>query len=238
MIAPGGLEQLIAKQGVAEQVTQRVLGLIQAGVLKPGDRLPAERELAAQLGVGRPSLREALRALSLLGVLDIRQGDGVRVAVLSPERLLQPLHFLVSLEADNLDMLFEARAVLEAGLTRLAAEHLSDTDLAQLKCYVAEGETVLDDPEAFLELDIAFHKVITDAASNTLLKQIVQSLSVLTRASRSLTVNLPGVRERSHEDHTAIYQALEARDAEAAGRAMQRHLERVKKAYDRQKEAL
>lgn len=231
-----GLDLPVAKKGVAEQVTQRVLALIQSGVLKPGDRLPAERELAAQLGVGRPSLREALRALSLLGVLDIRQGDGVRVAALSPERLLQPLHFLVSLEADNLDMLFEARAVLEAGLTRLAAEHLSETDLEQLKHYVDQGETVLDDPEAFLELDVAFHKVITEAAGNALLRQIVQSLGVLTRASRSLTVNLPGVRVRSHEDHTAIYQALFARDVEAAGRAMQRHLEQVQGAYNRQKE--
>lgn len=235
-MAPDGLDQPVAKQGVAEQVTQRVLALIQSGVLKPGDRLPAERELAVQLGVGRPSLREALRALSLLGVLDIRQGDGVRVAALSPERLLQPLHFLVSLEADNLDMLFEARAVLEAGLTRLATEHLSETDLEQLKRYVDQGETVLNDPEAFLELDVAFHKVITEAAGNTLLRQIVQSLGVLTRASRSLTVNLPGVRGRSHEDHTAIYQALFARDAEAAGCAMQRHLEQVQGAYHRQKE--
>ncbi len=115
----------IKRQPVAELVAAQLLALVQSGSLKSGQQLPPERELATTLEVSRPSLREALRALSLLGVLTIRQGGGVFVSSLDPESLLAPLHFFVSLEVKNVEDLFEARIIIEAEVTRIAAIKMS-----------------------------------------------------------------------------------------------------------------
>ena len=105
------LKTPITRTAIPDMVVNRILDLIREGVLKPGQKLPPERELAVNIGVGRPSLREALRALSLLGVVDIRQGEGVFVSNLSAESLLAPLHFFVSLDPEHLNDLFKAQDV-------------------------------------------------------------------------------------------------------------------------------
>ena len=221
----------INRQPVAEQVARQLLALVQSGNLKPGQQLPPERELAATLEVSRPSLREALRALSLLGVLRIRQGGGVYVSALDPESLLAPLHFFVSLNAQNLEDLFDARLVIESEITRIAAEKITPENLAVLRQCVDFESDELEDEDKFIESDVKFHKVLFDSVDNAFLQRFATSLHVLGKASREITGHIPGVVEQSLNDHKAILAAIEAGDPDAAAKAMKAHLSNVRDAY-------
>jgi GntR family transcriptional regulator, transcriptional repressor for pyruvate dehydrogenase complex len=147
----------IARQTNAEQVVQRILGLIQAGILVAGQQLPAERELASNLGVSRPTLREALRALSLMGALNIRQGGGVFVSALTSQDLLAPLDFYFNLENQRLETLFEAQIMLESEVARMAASKMTDALIEQLESCLKGTEPVLDALLAWFEMDTQFH---------------------------------------------------------------------------------
>ena len=221
----------IIRQPVAEQVARQLLALVQSGNLKPGEQLPPERELAATMGVSRPSLREALRALSLLGVLRIRQGGGVYVSSLDPESLLAPLHFFISLNARNVEDLFEARLVIESEITRIAAEKINPESLAIMRDCVEFESSELDDEEKFIESDVKFHKVLFESVDNSFLQQFATSLHILGKASREITGHIPGVVEQSLEDHKHILQAIEAGDGDAAATAMKQHLNNVRDAF-------
>jgi len=206
--------------------------------LKAHEKLPSERELASALGVSRPTLREALRALSVLGVLDIRQGGGVFVSSLSTEILLAPLNFFFRLEPQRLDALFEARSVVESGITGLAAGRAGEEGLERLKDCVARGHKSLDNPDDFLTVDVEFHGLIVRAAASPFLERVAESLYALGHASREITVQVPGVVHQSHADHEDILRALVVRDAERASEAMQRHLKNVQEAYHRHKDTM
>ena len=223
----------VKRQPIAEQVVQQLLSLILAGSLKPGEQLPPERELAQTLEVSRPSLREALRALSLLGVVNIRQGGGAFVSSLNPEELLGPIHFFVSLDEHNLQALFEARILIESGLAALAATRITDEEISRLRACVELDEDALSDPEQFAKLDAEFHWIICKAANNSFLERVATSVQVLGRASRGITSHLPGVLEQSLRDHKRIVTALAARDSEQAATAMKSHLWNVRDAYNR-----
>jgi len=221
----------IDRQPVAEQVARQLLALVQAGSLQPGQKLPPERELAATLQVSRPSLREALRALSLLGVLRIKQGGGVYISSLDPESLLAPLHFFISLDAQNLESLFEARLVVESENARIAAEKISEENLERLKkCVVFEAHE-LDDEDKFIQSDVEFHKILNESVDNAFLQKFATSLHILGKASREITGHIPGVIEQSLKDHEAIVAAVEARDGDAAAAAMKTHLINVREAF-------
>lgn len=224
----------ITRLPVAEQVAQQLLGLIQSGNLKPGQQLPPERELATILDVSRPSVREALRALSLLGVVTIRQGGGVFVSSLEPELLLGPLHFFVSLDDHNMEALFEARILIESEIARLAAGRISEDQVTFLKGLVADEPILVNDPQKFIDADVKFHRAICTAADNSFLVRVATSLHVLGEASRQITGFIPGVLKRSLADHRRILKALEAGDGNAAAEAMKMHLKNVQKAYQSQ----
>ncbi|MBE9539048.1 MAG: FadR family transcriptional regulator [Proteobacteria bacterium] len=223
----------IERVPVGEQVARQLLALVQNGSLEPGQKLPPERELSTMLKVSRPSLREALRALSLLGVLNIRQGGGVYVSALDPESLLAPLHFFVSLNDKNLDDLFEARLVIEAENARIAAEKISDEDIARLKKCVDFEAHELNDQDKFIQSDVEFHNIINQSVDNAFLNRFATSLHILGKASREITGHIPGVIEQSLKDHEAIVAAIDARDGEAAAKAMKTHLVNVREALKR-----
>ncbi len=221
----------IKRQPVAELVATQLLALVQSGSLKPGQQLPPERELATTLEVSRPSLREALRALSLLGVLTIRQGGGVFVSSLDPESLLAPLHFFVSLDVKNVEDLFEARIIIEAEVARIAAIKMSEENLAALKKCVDFEVHELADEDEFIASDVRFHKLLFESVDNVFMQRFATSLHVLGKASRELTGHIPGVLQQSLHDHERIVSAIELRDADAAADAMKIHLENVRKAF-------
>lgn len=221
----------ISREPVAEKIAQQLLGLIQSGNLKAGQQLPPERELAHALGVSRASLREAVRALSLLGVLNTERGGGVTVSALDPESLLGPLHFYISLNERNIDALFEARVMIESGVAALAATRMTEEAIDRLRSCVRVDEQALSDPNRFIEADVEFHWTIFETAGNPLLERVAKSLQVLGRASRAITAHIPGVLERSITDHELIIDALVRGDADAAALAMTQHLRNVHSAY-------
>jgi len=221
----------IIQKSIAEQVAQRLLGMIRAGELKPEQQLPPERELATMLGVGRPAVREAIRGLALLGLLRIRQGEGTFVGSLNTRELLEPLEMIIELNAGTLEALFDARLIIEAGVAALAASRISDTELQRLNCNIDGEARLLNDPEAFAAADMAFHEALIEACDNPFLQSIAGSLYILGKKSRSMTSRITAIPERSMQDHRAILHALNARDAQGAAAAMHAHLSHVREAY-------
>jgi GntR family transcriptional repressor for pyruvate dehydrogenase complex len=219
------------QQTVAEAISAEILDLLRQKELKPGDKLPPERELAELLGVSRPSLREALRALSIMKVVEVRQGDGTYVSALKPEELVEHLEFVFMLDDSTTLQLFEARKIVESGNAALAAERISDEELAALHACLEKSERSVHDPEAFLQADIELHEIITRAARNPVLERFMASIKTLGRASRHRTSRMPGVTKMVVLHHRQIVAALELRDPAATSAAMLQHLEYVEQMY-------
>ncbi|MEX1018878.1 MAG: FadR/GntR family transcriptional regulator, partial [Litorilinea sp.] len=217
------------KSAIAEAIVESLLSLIRERELRPGDKLPAERELAAMMQVSRPSLREALRALAIMNVIEIRQGDGTYVSSLKPELLMSHLDFVFSLTDSAFLELFQARKVLEPGIVAMAAERVTDAEIVALEECVHRSIALVDDHPAFLEADVEMHELIAKAAKNSILAQFMASISQLGKVSRRRTVALPGVTRQSVQDHTAIVEALKQRDPAAARAAMLHHLRNVER---------
>jgi GntR family transcriptional repressor for pyruvate dehydrogenase complex len=215
------------RDALPDQIASRVIGLITERRLEPGDRLPPERELAGAMGVSRSSLREALRALSMLGVTEMRQGDGTYLTALDPAALMRPFGLVLSLDDGALTELFEARRLIEPGLAALAAERIDDAKLAALRRCIEDAAG--GDDDAFMRADLELHGLIARAASNSILSRVIESVGGLGVASRRRTNTLPGMRQQSTADHEEIVAALEARDAARAAAAMLRHLENVER---------
>lgn len=205
-------------------VIEGIKGMLTRGELKPGSRLPIEKDLATILGVSRGSLREGVRALATLGVLETRQGDGTYVTALDPRTLLSPLGFLADLQqpAHAADLL-AVRRVLETESASLAATRLTDDQLAELDGILAVVDGILEsepdmDLEAFIHADTEFHRLIARASGNPPLAALIETLVGRTfraRLWRAITQR-QSVRDTQAE-HRAILDELVRRDA---GRAM------------------
>ena len=217
----------IGRKAVSELVIQRILDLVSSGQLSSGDRLPPERELAAQLNVSRPTVREALRALSILGVLEIRHGGGVYISSLDATELLNPLDFFISLNAANLVAVFDARIHYEPMIAAIAAEQLDDGAIQHLQDLVDEQSAHPDDAELFHNTDAEFHKILIEASGNIFLSRIGKMLQVLGDQARKQFQKRKSIRARSIRDHQAIMTALHVRDHEAAANAMRQHMVNV-----------
>jgi GntR family transcriptional repressor for pyruvate dehydrogenase complex len=208
-----------------DQAIAKLKELISSGEFTAGSRLPTERELTQRFGVSRSSLREAMRALALVGVLESRVGDGTYVTTLEPELLLTGVGFvsdLVSIE--SLIEIHQIRRLLEPEATRLATPRLTDEDFEQLAECLARMERA-DDVSAFIEADAAFHKIILDACGNATLASLIENLSSGTMRARlwhSLIAR--GATEATLESHVNIYNALLARDGARAAAADLMHL--------------
>jgi GntR family transcriptional repressor for pyruvate dehydrogenase complex len=217
----------LGRKPAAERVADRLLHLVRTGNLRAGDKLPHETELARALQVSRPVVREALRGLAMMGVVQTHQGDGCYVTDLTPARLLGPLSFAISLEDYTIQTLFQARFVVDVSLAGFAAAHATEVQLGRLDDLVATGFTLVGDPVAFRVMDVAFHDAVNDAASNPFLAKVGSALYQLAIDLRRIACEMPGVLEQSARDHAAIAAAIGTRDAAAAEAAMRRHLSRI-----------
>lgn len=217
----------IRRNLVAGEAIDTIKQMIVRGELRAGQRLPSERDLAVQLGVSRPSLREAIRALIALNILESRHGEGTFISSLKPELLSEPIDFVLQVNDDALLALFEARRVLEAGVAALAAENATDLELSELEDFVKHGREKLRDPELFIEHDIEFHARVREAARSPVLASLLSSVNALSLASRRRTAQDPSTRARAAADHKAMVKALKARDARRAHDLMVAHLEHV-----------
>ncbi|MEW1866129.1 FadR/GntR family transcriptional regulator, partial [Streptomyces sp. NPDC088194] len=202
---------------VTDEAIEKIKDMIVSGALRPGDRLPKESELAAELGLSRNSLREAVRALSLIRILDVRQGDGTYVTSLDPQLLLEALSFVVDFHRDDTVLEFLAvRRILEPAATAMAAVRITPEALDVLEGKLdALGPT--PSVEQLVASDLDFHRGIVQGSGNSVLCSLLDGLSGPTtraRVWRGLTQE-DAVSRTLHE-HRAILAALRDRDAEAA----------------------
>lgn len=200
-----------------DQAIDRITELIASGRWGPGDRLPREAELAAQLGLSRSSLREAVRALSLVRVLDVRQGDGTYVTSLEPALLIDSMGFITQLVKDHtLIELFEVRRLLEPAAAALAAVRIDDAGRQALRDEL-DRMYAATTVEELVEADAAFHRVITRAARNSVLASLLETLSTRTMSARLWRARTaPDVLDATRAEHTRIYEAVAACDPELA----------------------
>ncbi|MER6915707.1 FadR/GntR family transcriptional regulator [Streptomyces sp. NPDC000594] len=202
---------------VTDEAIEKIKGMIVTGALRPGDRLPKESELAAELGLSRNSLREAVRALSLIRILDVRQGDGTYVTSLDPQLLLEALSFVVDFHRDDTVLEFLAvRRILEPAATAMAADRIAEAELDALG---AQLDALGADPsvEELVAADLEFHRRIVQASGNSVLCSLLDGLSGPTtraRVWRGLTQE--SAVSRTILEHRAILAALRDRDGEAA----------------------
>jgi DNA-binding FadR family transcriptional regulator len=208
------------RASVTDDAIDKIRELIVSGRWGPGDRLPRESELAAQLGLSRNSLREAVRALALVRVLEVRQGDGTYVSSLEPDLLLESTRFATHLlRGSTVLELFEVRRMLEPAAAALAAVRITDEGLSDLRLQLDRmfaAETV----EELVEADVAFHAVVAKAAGNAILSSLLDSLAARTMRAR-LWRGMTDAQalESTLAEHRRIHQAIEARDPDLA-RAM------------------
>ena len=217
----------IQRESVAEQVARRILDLVVARHLRPGDQLPPERDLAESLGVSRPSVREAIKGLAILGVVRSRQGGGHVVSALDAEALLGPIRFFVSLEPSNIRALYDARSLIESDVARRAAVNLSDAELDRLDDLVQDQTAGIFDAETFRRSDRRFHEALWTGCGNPFLRRIGESLFELGLEVRDKAYETDGVRAQSWRDHRRLLDALQARDPEAAAWAAAAHMQNV-----------
>jgi GntR family transcriptional regulator, transcriptional repressor for pyruvate dehydrogenase complex len=202
---------------VTQQAIDEIKGMIISGELRPGDRLPKEADLAARLGLSRNSLREAVRALTLIRILETRQGDGTYVTSLEPDILLETISFVADFHQDRtLLHVLEVRRMLESSATALAAQHATDGELEALAAIVSEMDAC-ETVEAFVENDLAFHRTIAVASRNPVLASLLDSFSSRTSRARVWRgVTQSGAIEQTKAEHRAIYEALAHRRVDVA----------------------
>jgi GntR family transcriptional repressor for pyruvate dehydrogenase complex len=220
-------EEIVEEFIVQEDVTMKLLtsfkDLIGSGALSPGCKLPPERKLAQQFGISRPSLRQALKVLNIMGVLSQKVGDGTYLNQDASMILKEPLEFLLLLDGISHHELFEARLMVEPELAARAAERATSADLATLHRTIASVAKCANDQNSFIEHDVVFHGAIARAAGNRIFQMLFSVihralLKSVARTSRFVDI------EHTVSLHRAIYSAIYNRRPEAARQAMRNHL--------------
>jgi len=210
-----------------QDVVEDVQRLILDGGLRPGDRLPAEKELASELGVSRGSLREGVRALVVLGILEARHGDGTYVTDLDPATLLAPVAFLADLPGNHAP-LHAVRATLETEAAGLAAMHLTDGHVARARAALDDMSRALVAPRAepsrLAAADLAFHRAVADASGNPVLAALLDVLAGEGPRRRVWDEMYDLAGDRTFEEHDAILAAITARDPDRARLRMAMHM--------------
>ena len=227
--APTAIDELhaVRKNRRYEQVAEQIQQLIARGVLKPGDRLPAERELAAKFGVGRGSIRDAIRTLEIMGVVEPRHGHGTVVRELSAESLVVPLASVLSQKRELVAELLDVRRMIEPALAARAAENATEQEIAHMQEILDRQREKMRRGEPTIEEDSEFHYAIAVAARNTVILRVLDVLMDLLRESRTRSLQVPGRLERSIAGHRRVLEAIKRRDAAAAERAVRTHLEEI-----------
>jgi GntR family transcriptional repressor for pyruvate dehydrogenase complex len=217
-----------APSTVARYVTEQVLSLIEREELGRGDRLPSVQALARRLSVAAPTVRESLRQLQALGVIELRHGSGVYVRD-AQRRVLLANPFPGQLETRTIFDLLEARLLIEPHLTALTAVLASDDELAELGVALDQAGEQLEGPDEVLHgLNMSFHRGVARLSRSSILSQAIESIIDVYAAEQMVILRLYGDRRRDHEQHLGIFDALRGRDAEQASELMRLHIEGVR----------
>lgn len=202
---------------VTSQAIQEIRAMVESGELQPGDRLPPEQELADHLGISRGSLREAVRALSQIQILDVRRGDGTYVASLAPSELLSSLSLVMEvLQARGQEEVVEVRRLLLPPAMALAAQRATDEQIAELREIVDRGDEATD-PDEIVDLHHRFQSVLARSTGNETLAAILDALQIRgAKARRTWLFAEPGNQSRGVAHERVLLDAIERRDVEMA----------------------
>jgi DNA-binding FadR family transcriptional regulator len=219
----------IAKRTVKDQISDKLAYMIHSGLLRVGDELPSERELASTLGVSRETVRAAIGVLQARRMIEINQGARTRVLGTGPFPLHESVSTLGNLRERSFGEVAEARAAVEVQVIWLAAQRIGANELARLANLVRDQEAMLDDPVRFQISDRVFHTTLYGACGNALLVDVVSDFYDYALEFRRRALQRPGAIAHSVAEHRAIVAALKTRKPEAAVAAAQKHLEQVRK---------
>ena len=216
-----------------EQVAEQIQRLIASGALSPGDRLPPERELAAKFGVGRSSLRDAIRTLEVMGIVESRHGSGTVVRDLSTDSLVVPLASVLAHKRELVAELLDVRRMIEPALAARAAANATEEELSRLEDILQRQAEKVRRGEPSIEEDSEFHYTIALAARNSVVLRVLDVLMDLLRESRARSLQVPGRTKRSCAGHQRILWAIKRRDGPAAEAAVRKHLKEIEEVVTR-----
>lgn len=227
-------EEPIRPRKLHEQVAERLQTMILERQLLPGDKLPSERELQAAFGIGRPAVREALLLLERSGLIALRSGSPATVVSADPGAIIREMsvaveHFLA--DPKGVRELQAARRMLECNLAREAAKMRGDEALSRMRGLLARSRECLDDAKAFEVLDLEFHFSVVQIAGSRVFDVVFEAMNQWLIEQRTITLSLPGQTDVALAHHTAVYEAVAARDPDAAENAMRSHLENVETVF-------
>ncbi len=214
----------IARATLPQEIVKALTDLIMKGAWKPGDMIPSEKELALRFQVGRSTIREAVKSLAVLGVLEARAGEGSFVREATSELLSGAFRWGLLLGERNLDDLVDVRVLVEVECTRRAAEDGGAETRDQLRASLMDMRASGTDHEAFMESDTRFHLAIAQAARNPIFENIGATIQSMVRIWYPKTYYIPETKGRTIEEHLAIADAIERHDVPAAAEAMRSHL--------------
>ena len=218
----------IQQKRIYEEISARLQTLVQSDNLKPGDRLPPERQLATMFGVSRNSVREAIKSLEQQGLLISRPGAGTYIVLDAQENLAKAMGDAFALARHRLEDIFELRLLLEPQIAHLAAQRITQHEIEELSTLMDVYEKNLRDGQPVFFLDQAFHDAIAAATGNRSITRLMEQMHDLLRESRDEALQSPARSARSLEDHQRILSALNSHNPERAREAMKGHLEHTR----------
>jgi GntR family transcriptional repressor for pyruvate dehydrogenase complex len=221
--------KLVQTSRLYEQIVQQIEESIEKGALKPGDQLPAERELAQQFGVSRTAVREAVKTLHEKGLVEAYPGRGTFITNGTSNSVRQSLDRMIRAgQAEGTAHLAEVREILEPEIAALAAARADEENIAAMREALLVMDDAKKDPQAFIEADLDFHLALAEAASNPLILSLIDSIIGVLREQRMGIFSVDGGPERGQYHHKKILEAIEHRDALGARESMRAHLRQVR----------
>ncbi len=228
-VGGGTVYKLVRTSRLYEQIVQQIEQSIVKGALKPGDQLPAERDLALRFGVSRTAVREAVKALREKGLVEAYSGRGTFITDGTTQAVRQSLDLMVKIgQVEGSTQLAEVRAILEPGIAALAATRIQESELATMREAVAVMDRAEQDPDAYIEADLDFHLALAEGAGNPIILSLLDSIVGMLREQRLRIFRVPGGPQRGQIHHKQILDAIERHDAQDARKAMTAHLEQVR----------
>jgi GntR family transcriptional repressor for pyruvate dehydrogenase complex len=220
----------IKRQSIPEAIIQELKSLIDSGHIPKGGKLPAERKLAKILNVSRPSLRVAIKALSLLGILENRQGDGTYLTT-SDEWSIEPLSIILSVKKGALLEIFEARESIENSCAGFAALRRDEEDLKELQKALDNMHANFNDPDKYIGHDFNFHKAVIHAAKNLVFVDLMEKIYKLLVDARNKNRKYPSelYQEKNFQQHVAIFEGIKKGNLQDATTAMAHHMRHIRK---------
>jgi GntR family transcriptional regulator, transcriptional repressor for pyruvate dehydrogenase complex len=221
--------EAVKKTKLYEKIAQQIKEMMRYGQLKPGDKLPPERELAERFQVSRSSLRDAIRMLEVMGLVAPRQGEGTVVCEVSAESLMSPLSSMLLHKRELVSELLDLRRMIEPPLAARAATRSTAAEISRMESILKRQKLKVDRGELAVEEDSEFHYAIAEAAKNTVVLKVVDVFMDLLRESRARSLQVQGRLQKSFAGHVLIFRAIKRHNASAAEVAMRRHIKEIER---------